>query len=65
MTLFESWIESIPKEKLKRWEKESSHMYSGWVISVWLDGKEYHVDESKKDEILKMEGASIGRFYLY
>lgn len=52
-------------EKLERWQRESSKMYSGYVISVWLNGKEYHIDESKKDEALKMEGASIGRFYLY
>ncbi len=53
------------KQKLERWQKESSKMYSGWVISVWLNGKEYHIDESRKDEALKMEGTSVGRFYLY
>ncbi len=47
------------KRKLSRWEKESCKMYSGWVISVWLDGKEYMVDESKRGEVLKMEGAKI------
>lgn len=47
------------KRKLKRWEVESSKMYSGWVISVWLDGNEYLVDQSKRGEVLKMEGAKI------
>lgn len=47
------------KRKLRRWEKESSKMYSGWVISVWLDGEEFLVDESKRGEVLKMEGAKI------
>jgi hypothetical protein len=54
------------KEKLKRWEKESSQMFAGWVIAAWLGGKEYLIDSSHKDEVEKMEGAEIRpiRFYL-
>lgn len=53
------------QEKLNRWEKESTQMFAGWVISVWLGGKEYLIDSSHKDEVLKMEGAEIKPIRLY
>lgn len=53
------------EEKLKRWERESAQMFAGWIISAWMDGKEYLIDSSHKDEVLKMEGAQIKPIRLY
>lgn len=47
------------EKKLRKWEKISSKMYAGWVISVSYKGEVYFIDQEYRREVSEMEGTKI------